>query len=256
MAPATRPSFEVVGSGDPVILIPGTFADRRTWLKQVGALSSRFQLVLFDPRGVGETPDPGLAFTPDDLAEDVVAVMDAAGVGRAHLVGHSLGAHLALLVAARWPERVRRVVAAGPTLFMDAYLLTVMDEWESLARSNMPVHDLNQGLVLLAFGRATFERLVPAIVREMDRRPISRETILRYVECDRRQDLRALAGRIDAPVLVLCGEEDALPGAGQARATARAVPGAQVEILSGLGHSPHIEAPPAFNRLVTTFLSR
>ena len=238
-----------------MVLIPGTFGDRRSWLKQVGGLSARFSLLLLDPRGVGETPDPGTPFGPDDLAEDVVAAMDAAGVERAHLVGHSLGAHLALLVAARWPHRVRRVVAAAPTLWVDAYLLAVMDQWEALGRSDLPDHDVNAGLVLLAFGRGTFDRLVPAVVADMDRHPIPRATILRYVECDRRQDLRPLAGRIDAPVLVICGTEDALPGPGQARLTAQAVPGARLELLQGVGHSPQVEAPPAFNRLVAGFLT-
>jgi pimeloyl-ACP methyl ester carboxylesterase len=250
------PAYEVVGQGEPVVLIPGTFGNRRSWLKQVGALSGRFQLLLFDPRGAGDTPDPGSSFTPDDLADDVLAAMDAAGIERAHLVGHSLGAHLALLIAARWPHRAHRVVAAAPTLFMDPYLLSVMDTWETLARSDVSDHGLHLGLVLLAFGRETFERLVPAIVREMDRQPMARGTVQRYVECDRRQDLRGMAGRIEAQVLVVCGSDDALPGPGQARAVARAIPGAQVEILAGLGHSPHLEAPPAFNRLVTTFLTR
>lgn len=239
-----------------MVLIPGTFGDRRSWLKQTAALSERFRLLLFDPRGAGESADPGTAFGPDDLAEDVVAAMDAAGVERAHLVGHSLGAHLALLVAARWPDRARRVVAAAPTLWMDAYLLAAMDIWEAVARSPLPDHDVNRALVLLAFGRATFDRLVPAVVAEMDRRPMARETMLRYVACDRRQDLRPLAGRVDAPVLVVCGTEDALSGPGQARATADAVPGARLELLDGAGHSPHIEAPAAFNRLVANFLSR
>lgn len=238
------------------MLVPGTFSQRQAWLKQAAGLSDRFRLLLFDPRGVGQTPDPGTPFGPDDLAEDVLAAMDAAGVDRAHVVGHSLGAHLALLLAARWPDRVRRVVAAAPTLWMDAYLLAVMDMWEAVLRSPMPDHEVNQAVVLLAFGRSTFDRLVPAVVREMDRHPIARETMLRYVACDRQQDLRPLAGRIDAPVLAISGTEDALPGPGQARAVVDAVPGARLELLEGVGHSPHIEAPAAFNRLVAGFLAR
>ena len=237
-------------------MIPGTFSDRRAWLKQVGALSTRFRLLLFDPRGVGETPDPGAAFTPDDLADDVVTTMDAAGMERAHLVGHSLGAYLALLLAARWPDRARRVVAVAPSLFIDPYLLAVMDHWEALARSDVSDHDLHCGLVLQAFGRAAFDRLLPAVVRELDRRPPSRETILRYIQCDRGQDLRGLAARIDAPVLVVCGSDDALPGTAQARAVTEAVPGARLQLMDGLGHSPHIEAPADFNRLVADFLTR
>jgi pimeloyl-ACP methyl ester carboxylesterase len=218
-------------------------------------LSSRLRVLLFDPRGAGETPDPGTPFGPDELAGDVLAVLDAAGAERADLVGHSLGAHVALLVAARWPDRVRRVVAIGPALWIDAYLASVMDVWEAAIRSSIPDHGLHQLVTQQAFGRAAFARLVPAVVREMDARPIPRPTMLRYVDCDRRQDLRGFVGRIDAPVLVLCGTEDALPGTGQARLIAEAVPGARLELLEAAGHSPQIEAAPAVNRLLAAFLS-
>jgi pimeloyl-ACP methyl ester carboxylesterase len=57
-------------------------------------------------------------------------------------------------------------------------------------------------------------------------------------------------------VLVVCGSEDALPGPGQARAVAAAIGGSRLELMAGLGHSPHIEAPAAFNKLVADFLSR
>lgn len=249
------PAHEVAGEGQPAVLIPGTFSDRKAWLKQVGALSPRFRVVLLDPRGVGETPDPGLPFTPDDLAGDVLALLDHLGIERAHLVGHSLGATVALTVAGRWPHRVRRVVAAAPVLYMDAYLTTMLDHWEALASSSVGDHDLHRAVALDAFGRETFARLVPAVVREMDRHPIPRATMLRYVDCDRSGDLRPLAGRIEAPVLVICGAEDALSGPGQARMVAASIAGARLEILEGAGHSPQIEAPPAFNRLVSAFLA-
>jgi pimeloyl-ACP methyl ester carboxylesterase len=250
------PAHEVVGAGPPVVLVPGTFSDRRAWHRVLGAFSPRFQCLLLDPRGTGASPDPGTPFTPDDLVEDVLAAMDAAGVDRADLVGHSLGAVVALLLAARHPGRVRRVVAAAPTLYMDAHLLAVMDHWEALARSGLGDEQLYAGLVLDAFGRAAFERLVPAVVHDMRRRPIARDTVLRYVACDRLQDLRPVAARIDAPVLIVAGEEDALPGVAQARLVAEAVPGARLEVLGACGHTPQMERPDAFARLVSGFLDR
>src|SRR5947209_15501028 len=94
------PSYEVIGKGPELVLIPGTFADRRTWSRVLGRLSARFRCLLLDPRGTNETPDPGTAFTADDLAADVASAMDAAGFERAHVVGHSLGASVAIILAA------------------------------------------------------------------------------------------------------------------------------------------------------------
>src|SRR5437899_11345238 len=86
------PSYEVIGKGPELVLIPGTFADRRTWSRVVGRLSARFRCLLLDPPGTNETPHPGTPFTADDPAATVPAAMTAARFERAHLVGHSLGA--------------------------------------------------------------------------------------------------------------------------------------------------------------------
>jgi pimeloyl-ACP methyl ester carboxylesterase len=250
------PAFELVGSGPDLVLIPGTFADRRTWSRVVGRLSTRFRCLLFDPRGTWETPDPGTAFTADDLAGDVVAAMDAAGMARAHLVGHSLGACVAIILAARHPDRVRRLVACSPSAAPDAYQVAIFDLWTALVESKMPNHALHLGLVINAFGRSAFENgTVRAIVDEMDRHPLDRATIRRYVECDRRLDLTPVMKSVDAATLVIVGSEDGLTGVGQAHLVAGAVPGATIEVIEGAGHGVHLEAPMAFARVVTSFLN-
>lgn len=240
--------------GPRLVLVPGTFSDRRTWHRVVGALSPRFESLLVDPRGTGETPDPGTAFGPDELVDDLLTAMDAAGFERAHLVGHSMGASVALMAAARHPTRVDRVVAIAPSLVPDAYVEAVLDHWESLSRSDLPDAALHLGLVLPAFGRRAFTRLVPAVLEDMARHPLGRETVARYVACNRRQDLRPFTGRIDAPALVVAGADDVLTGPAQARAVAAAIPGAVLELLPDCGHTPQVEQPSQLSRLLLSFL--
>jgi pimeloyl-ACP methyl ester carboxylesterase len=250
------PSYELVGKGPEVVLIPGTFADRRTWSRVVGRLAAGFRCLLFDPRGTNQTPDPGTPFTADDLAGDVAAVMDAAGVERAHLVGHSLGASVAVILAARRPARVRRLVACSPSVTPDAYLAAVLDLWAALADSGLPAHAVHLGLVLNAFGRGAFENgTVRAVVDQMDRQPLDRQTIRRYIDCDRKLDLSPVMRSVDAATLVVVGSEDALTGVDGARAVAASVSGARLEIIEGAGHGPHLETPMAFARIVTAFLN-
>jgi pimeloyl-ACP methyl ester carboxylesterase len=252
----SRIAHEVIGpeEGPAVVLLPGTFSDRRTWLRLIGSFSPAFRCLLFDPRGTGASPDPGASFTPDDLVDDLLTVMDVAGFGDAHLVGHSLGATVALLAAGRHPGRVRRVVAVGPPLHVDPRLRLVLDHWEALARSNLDDEALHRGLVLDAFGRDAFQRLVPAVIRDMGRNPIARDTVLRYIECDRAQDLRPQLGRIDSAVLVLAGVEDSLAGPVHARAVAQGISGATVEIIEGSGHTPQVERPAEVARVAVPFL--
>jgi pimeloyl-ACP methyl ester carboxylesterase len=250
------PAYEVVGKGPDMVLVPGTFADRRTWSRVVGRLSAHFRCLLLDPRGTHETPDPGTSFTADDLAADVLEAMDAAGFGPAHMVGHSLGACVAVILAARQADRVRRLVACAPTAIPDAYQVATFDLWEGLADSRLPQHVLHLGLLINAFGRNAFENgTVRAIVDEMDRHPLERATIRRYVECDRQIDLTPVMKNVDAATLVLVGSEDALTGVGQARVVAGSIPGARLEVIEGSGHGVHLEAPMAFARVVTSFLT-
>ena len=250
------PAYELVGSGPDIVLIPGTFADRRTWSRVVGRLSSRFRCLLLDPRGTHETQDPGTPFTADDLAADVMAAMDAAGVAQAHVVGRSLGASVGVILAARHPDRVRRLVACSPAAIPDAFLESIFDLWTALAASKLPPHTLHLGLVINAFGRDAFENgTVRAIVDEMDRRPLSRATIQRYVDCDRKLDLSPVMRNVDAATLVIVGAQDALSGVDQARVVAEGVPGARLEVVEGAGHGVHLETPMAFARLVSSFLA-
>jgi len=250
------PAYELVGSGPDLVLIPGTFADRRTWVRVVGRLSPRFRCLLLDPRGTNESPDPGQPFTADDLAHDVVAAMDAARIDRAHVAGHSLGASAGVILAARYPDRVRRLVAGSPTVAPDAYQLALFDLWEALVRSSLPRHAVHLGLVINAFGRGAFENgTVRAVVAEMDRNPIERATIRRYIECDRNLDLNPVMKNVDASTLVLVGAQDALTGVDQARAVAASVPAARLEIIEDAGHSPHLETPMIFARMVGAFLT-
>jgi 3-oxoadipate enol-lactonase len=95
--------------GPFVVLSNSLGATHKMWDAQVAALEERFGVVRYDTRGHGGSPVPDGPYSIDDLADDLVALLDRLGVGRAHLVGLSLGGMTALRVAARDPERVDRL---------------------------------------------------------------------------------------------------------------------------------------------------
>ena len=102
----------VTGRTDgPVVLLSNSLGStHRMWDAQLDALNERFRVVRYDTRGHGESPVPDGPYSIDDLADDVVALLDRLDVARAHLVGLSLGGMTVMRVAARNPERVDRIV--------------------------------------------------------------------------------------------------------------------------------------------------
>jgi pimeloyl-ACP methyl ester carboxylesterase len=110
---------EVAGEGEPVVLLHGGFAGRDTFVRQRQPLAARYRLVLRDLRGHNGTESriPANYGFDTTEADDLLAVLDAEGIERAHIVGHSSGAVAAFAFARRYPERVRRLVLLEPSFF-------------------------------------------------------------------------------------------------------------------------------------------
>jgi pimeloyl-ACP methyl ester carboxylesterase len=125
-----RLEFDVAGNGPPVVFLHPGLWDRRTWDDQFGLFSRTYRVVRYDARGYGRSsrPEPGRSYSH---VEDLSAVLDAAGVDRAALVGCSMGGAIALDFALAEPERVSALVLAAPGL---AGFEGTMDEeaaWEA-----------------------------------------------------------------------------------------------------------------------------
>jgi len=113
-------TYDRAGSGPPLVLIHGLGSARTVWKLVMPALTSNFDVIAVDLPGHGQTAwVDGTPMTPPDLAASVIETLDAIGVGRAHLVGNSLGGWTALELAAAWPQRVASVVALAPAGMRD-----------------------------------------------------------------------------------------------------------------------------------------
>jgi 3-oxoadipate enol-lactonase len=110
-----RIAWERHGAGPPLLLIHGLGYARWGWEPVLPGLAERFDVLLFDNRGIGESDVPPGPYTVAEMAADAVQVLDEAGVGRAHVVGTSLGGMIAQELALTYPERVDRLVLACTT---------------------------------------------------------------------------------------------------------------------------------------------
>jgi len=103
-------SYNVYGTGFPVILIHGYGAKKEIWKPQVAEISKRFKVITFDLRGTGESDRPNMAYTMEMLAKDVSGLMDFLSIKKAHIIGRSFGGMIAQNFALFFPEKVEKLV--------------------------------------------------------------------------------------------------------------------------------------------------
>ncbi len=228
-------------AGAPVVVLSHSLgATRGMWDPQVPALAERYRVVTYDTRGHGDSPAPAGPYTVDDLADDLLALLDRVGARRAHVVGLSLGGMTAIRLAAREPSRVGRLALLAtsakpdPQGFLDRAV-------QARTGGTAPLAPAIVGRWLTPGYAAAHPDLVARL-----------ETMIAaaddegYASCceavghfDAREDL----ARITAPTLVVSGAEDpALPPPHQ-QAIADGIAGARLVTVSPGAHLPNLEQP-------------
>jgi 3-oxoadipate enol-lactonase/4-carboxymuconolactone decarboxylase len=212
-----------------------------------------FRLLRIDTRGHGASDAPDGDYTLDDLAGDVLAVMDAAGVGRASLCGISLGGMIAMTLALKAPERVEALVLACTSAAMDAAgwnarIVTVRDQGMAA------ITDMALGRFFSEAFRAQHPETVETV-----RAGLLTTSPAGYSGCGaaiRDMDLSPRLPVVGAPTLVIGGRKDvSTPFEGHGDRIAAAIPGAVTALLD-TAHLPALEAPTAFAGAVRDFLGQ
>ncbi|MFE3773945.1 alpha/beta fold hydrolase [Streptomyces sp. NPDC059122] len=250
-------AYDRTGTGPGLVLVHGTGATREQWLPLTEAVADRFTVVAPDYSGSGGTTDHGGPLTLADLADEVLAAADHAGLDRFHLVGHSLGAAIATHLAAHHPERVRSLVLHAGWAHTDSWLRAQFTYWLDLLHADAAhgTAHFARMLPLAAFGPRYWERTGTAANEELVRGLAAALApgIARQVEVDLSVDLRPLLGRVTAPTLVLASAHDQIIGADQQRALLAGIPDSRYQEIDA-GHGAPGEDPAGFAALIAGFL--
>lgn len=250
-------AYDDSGRGEPLVLLHEGIADRTMWDDVTPMLAERFRVIACDLRGFGETPLPDGPFV---YAADVVGLIEALGVERAHVVGASLGGHVALDLALARPELVDRLVLVGAGIDGWEHEPALRSLWEE-EEAAFERGDLDEvawiNVRTWLDGPTRNEGEVPAALRrrvfEMQRAALDHENPAAtggWLTPSRRERLR----EVTAPTLVLVGALDQRDFRRIARFLADEIPGAVFEELPGVAHLPPLERPEAFARTLLGFL--
>lgn len=246
------------GDGDAVLLIHGGFGDRRMWDAQFPGLVPGARMVRLDLRGFGASTPPTAAYVASD---DVLAVLDALGIAKAHVVGNSMGGALAIDFALAHPERVASIVveASGPNGFpIAADRAKYQSDIDPIvaafkaAASEGPARGAElwkqQPMVVVAHADP---RVAPLLHRMIDDN--ARIFAMQAWPDDDKTAVGRLAG-LRVPALFIVGDRDIALVRDAAAYGAAHIAGARIETIPGTDHLAHMEQPEAFAALVRPFI--
>ncbi len=251
-------AYDVEGDGPDLLLIAGSASTRPLWQLVRPALARRFRTIAFDNRDSGESTIATAPYALADLAADALAVLDAAGARRPHVLGHSMGGAVAQELALRHPQRCATLTLACTWARGDGYSRSVMELLATLTRE-LPTDRALLASILFAGSAPEPLRAMGLFDRTdaaMALGPLApREALLRQWALDLEVDTLDRLPHLDLPVHVIASRNDRLLPPPASQQLAAAIRGALLTELDGCGHLPMVDAPDAFSAAALAFLS-
>ena len=256
----TRIHYEVTGKpgATPVLMIQGLGASKNAWNLQRIAMATRFRIISFDNRGAGRSDKPTVPFTLEQMAEDAIAVLDAAGIETAHVVGASMGGVISQIVAVKYPQRVRSLTLVCTACRNHPWRQELLQSWAKTAEEKGMI-EVGKEAAQWVMSPRSFRRLVPAFTWMGPLAALRpRHSFVSQIDAilNTREDLVDQLSTITAPTMVIVGNQDILTPRGDSEEIAERIPNAELVVISGAAHGLMMEHSSTFNKILIEFLQR
>ena len=255
-----RLHYEVLGrrSGAPVLMIQGLGADKNAWNLQRVAMATRFRMIAFDNRGVGRSDKPPGPYNLEQMADDAVTVLDAAGLSDAHVVGASMGGVIGQIIAVKYPDRVRSLTLACTASRNHPWRHELLQHWATTAQVR-GMSALGRQTAQWVIGPRSLRRILPTIgwlgpLAAM--RPSAPFVSQVQALLSHDESLHAAISTIKTPTLVIVGNQDILTPRGDSEEIAEQISNSELVVISGAAHGLMFEHAGTFNRVLIEFLQR
>jgi len=254
-------NYEQQGSGEPLILIPFLSADNACYTFQVAEYAKHFTCISVDLRGTGESDSPTAAYSIEDLADDIAALIDALNIPSAHITGLSLGAGTGLWLAAKYPEKVKSLSVHSGWTKTDLFLKTLVNGWQVSAKAlnNVPEMAI-QNIFPWCFTpelyteRPDYLQSLSDFVRS---RPA--QTVADFILQSNAvigHDVEEQLINITAPTQITFGSNDMVTSTRFAFPMQERIRNTELLIFDRCAHAPNFERVDEFNQRTLEFLQR
>lgn len=239
--------YEEYGKGESIVFTHGNSMYQGQWEPQVAELSKKYRVILWDVRGHGNSSLPPGEVDPESFSRDLIAVLDALKIKSAVLCGLSMGGHISLQAAVRYPQRVRGLVLIG-TPFSNNYHW--YDKW--LVAMNL------YSVRLLPY-KTTAKWTAQAVnikhrdIVEKGFASMTHDEFLRQWAGNLRLETKHDLHKVGCPTVILHGDKDVFVARQQAALT-EGIAGAQYYFIPNAGHLTNLDNPEAVNQHIDDFM--
>lgn len=251
----TRIYWESYGQGEPVLMIMGLSFPLEMWGPVLPAVAERYRAIVFDNRGVGRSDVPRGPYRIAGMARDALAVMDAAGVQSAHVLGASMGGMIAQELALRHPRRVKSLLlgctSCGGFRVRPPNLrrVPVFRNWRGMTNE-----DRARAVIPMLYAKGTPKEVIEEDLRlRLIRYPTMRGVIYQAMGIPFWSSYRRLK-RIAVPTLVVHGDQDHVLPLINGKRVAKRIPGAKLVVIPNAGHMLMSDQPELTRETILEFL--
>ncbi len=249
--------FQEFGSGKPLVLIAGLASDSQSWLPVIVKLSKHFRVIIFDNRGVGRSPSDNADITIQKMTDDCVALMEHLNLSSAYVLGHSMGGMIAMDLAVRYPNLVKKLVleATAPKISMRNKEL--FKDWSAYLKTGMEKQLWFRNIFYWIFSPAFFNNevmLEQAVTMAIYYPyPQSDESFENQVKAVSIFDYTSKVGNIQSSTLIMYGQEDLLFSELETDDLFKDMSNSKTIIIPKAAHSIHMDNPEGFTEVVVDF---
>jgi 3-oxoadipate enol-lactonase len=248
-------AYDDLGQGHPLVFIHGHPFNRSMWDRQVDLFTTNYRLILPDLRGYGDSDITFPRVMLDEMALDIIHLLDELGIDKAIFVGLSMGGQIALDIYRLFPQRCNALVivdsdARGETPESAARRL---ESAEAILADGMIKHTDDTIHKYIAKASLNNPAVYQPLYKMMSTTKPEGAAAAHRGRADRRDHLDILPS-ITIPALIIVGSEDFFTPLPIARLMSDNIPGAELVCIEGAGHLPNMEAPAAFNVALDSFL--
>jgi 3-oxoadipate enol-lactonase len=256
--------YETNGSGKPLVLISGLGYPLWQWHRMAPYLAERFQVITFDNRGVGQSDKPAGPYSAQMLAADTAGLLDALGIEKAAIMGHSMGGFIAQATALDFPEKVSELILCSTNFGGPHHVPVTPEAFAVLSDTTSdPLIRFTNGLkVSTAPGWADAH---PDIVKEwvnwrvanpVEPLPYQAQLAIGLALTSEEAAFENKLSNISVPTLILFGAHDKVVPPENADLLRKQIRGSRTAIIPDAGHFFPIEVPEAASRIVIDFLDK